>query len=539
MSSSSDFLLLKLNATPALLTSYNATFAGWETNNANALNSNFTVGIHHHNGDIKKISRDNDPPLSINAPTINGINTGAALSHWQVSWNKGITAGGSSGSPLFNSDHKIIGQLHAGDSYCEFQNDPDYYGKFSVSYSLGFFSKWLDPYHSGTTSIGAYNPSGKNEHCYNKVKDGNETGIDCGGDCPPCDWVADNWGADPCYNGVRDNGETGIDCGGICRPCGGFIQCNNCDIDGDETSIDCGGSCPPCNNGCTYKNFTLDDIFVYVNFDGPHLLNEMPCIVRVQEDIETSPNNYPIHMTYTSYLPTPNLSLFAGNKIVLKPKIWIEKGCIFKASIASCICRQPCAIIMTDRFSPNGDGINDEWCCYAVGYNRYEVRIVDRNNNLVYNSTGSITDGIACIWNGRNNSGRPWGSGAYYAFVKFFSDCNGKSKEINLTVSVFASSNNAPPKDIEYTEYFEEDNDYSVGNMKIYPNPASNYLTIKYPNSSNNALIYIINESGKVVYATTSSQMNNNIDVNNLVQGTYIVKVVDSDNVYIEKFIKK
>ncbi len=51
--------------------------------------------------------------------------------HWQVKFDVGKTAGGSSGSPLFNKKKQIIGQLHGGD------NIYDLYGKFSYS--------WLHP----------------------------------------------------------------------------------------------------------------------------------------------------------------------------------------------------------------------------------------------------------------------------------------------------------------------------------------------------------------------------------------------------------
>lgn len=46
--------------------------------------------------------------------------------------------------------------------------------------------------------------------CTDGLMNGNETGIDCGGLCPPCM---------TCFDGVRNQGETGIDCGGPCPPC--------------------------------------------------------------------------------------------------------------------------------------------------------------------------------------------------------------------------------------------------------------------------------------------------------------------------------
>ncbi len=73
--------------------------------------------------------------------------------------------------------------------------------------------------------------------CTDGIKNGSETGIDCGGsNCPPCP---------TCTDGIKNGLETGIDCGGPnCPPC---PTCNDGKKNGSETGIDCGGpNCPPC-----------------------------------------------------------------------------------------------------------------------------------------------------------------------------------------------------------------------------------------------------------------------------------------------------
>src|SRR6185312_11288647 len=87
--------------------------------------------------------------------------------------------------------------------------------------------------------------------------------IDCPGD-PSCPTDA------TCSNGVKDGEETGTDCGGPCKACpdgqgckvgsdctsaicvqGMCIAttCNDSAKDGDETDTDCGGSCKACPDG--------------------------------------------------------------------------------------------------------------------------------------------------------------------------------------------------------------------------------------------------------------------------------------------------
>lgn len=46
-----------------------------------------------------------------------------------------------------------------------------------------------------------------------------------------------------CTDGVQTGGETGLDCGGPCPPC---ESCNDGILNQGETLIDCGGPCPPC-----------------------------------------------------------------------------------------------------------------------------------------------------------------------------------------------------------------------------------------------------------------------------------------------------
>ncbi|MBK8787944.1 MAG: hypothetical protein IPN43_15975 [Chitinophagaceae bacterium] len=87
-------------------------------------------------------------------------------SHWQANWvatvtNHGITEGGSSGSPLFNSAGRIVGKLSGGPSSCGAvaADKNDFYGKISYDWVTNGaaasqqLKPWLDPANTGTTSI--------------------------------------------------------------------------------------------------------------------------------------------------------------------------------------------------------------------------------------------------------------------------------------------------------------------------------------------------------------------------------------------------
>lgn len=155
----SDFYLVELNSQPPA--SYNAFYAGWNRTNTAATSG---VCIHHPAGSAKKVSTYTS---SLQSATYNG---GAAGAHWRVYWSAttnghGVTEGGSSGSPIFDQNGRIVGQLSGGSSYCTATGSPDLYGKMYTNWdqcgtaATAQLEPWLDPIGSGVTVLdGAYEP---------------------------------------------------------------------------------------------------------------------------------------------------------------------------------------------------------------------------------------------------------------------------------------------------------------------------------------------------------------------------------------------
>jgi hypothetical protein len=151
-STTSDFLLLELNASKEALSYYGIAYAGWERNDNNSSASPYIVCIHHPNGDVKKISKDN------NAPGSNSLGR-AEEYFWEVVWNFGTTEYVSSGAPLFNSNHRVIGQLYSGSADCSTPDGSDDFGKLSFSWSTGNLGKWLDPQNTNASFVDTYKPN--------------------------------------------------------------------------------------------------------------------------------------------------------------------------------------------------------------------------------------------------------------------------------------------------------------------------------------------------------------------------------------------
>jgi hypothetical protein len=149
----SDVALLLLNDTPPA--SYNVQYAGWDaTDSESAVSS--AVCIHHPGGNVKKFSREDDAPYH--------DTSGGAQVWWVDDWELAVTEPGSSGSPLFNQDHRIIGQLYGGASACNGSSGNgqyDFYGRFGVSWDNGNTAAsrlrdWLDPLNTGTLVLDGY-----------------------------------------------------------------------------------------------------------------------------------------------------------------------------------------------------------------------------------------------------------------------------------------------------------------------------------------------------------------------------------------------
>ncbi|MGB1384021.1 MAG: trypsin-like serine peptidase [Flavobacteriales bacterium] len=138
-SGQSDVALIELSQTPPA--AFNVQYAGWDASGAIPASA---VGIHHPSGDVKKICFEDDSPSQQQAG-------GAAV--WYINeWELGVTEGGSSGSPLFDQNHRVIGQLYGGAAACAGSvnnGQPDWYGRFNVSWGLGL-AEYLDPAGTGT-----------------------------------------------------------------------------------------------------------------------------------------------------------------------------------------------------------------------------------------------------------------------------------------------------------------------------------------------------------------------------------------------------
>jgi len=133
-----DSQLYLLSATPPR--SFQPFFAGWDRA---AAQPGPAISISHPNGLPKKIARDDD------APSNNGT-------RWQVIWEVGKLMPGSSGSPLFNGQERVIGPACCvSDFNCDQWAN---YGRFGGFYDRFNLGQWLDPLATDPQGIDGFDP---------------------------------------------------------------------------------------------------------------------------------------------------------------------------------------------------------------------------------------------------------------------------------------------------------------------------------------------------------------------------------------------
>ena len=162
----SDFALLSLTENPLNRTGVTPYYLGWDRSGNSGTGG---VGIHHPNGDVKKIAT-----YSITPSNSNCFSSGNNY-FWRVNWQStthgwSVTEGGASGSPLINNNRRVIGQLY-GAGLCSNPNclnpseDIANYGKFSTSWTGNNNSDnrrrldhWLDPLGTNPTTLNGMHP---------------------------------------------------------------------------------------------------------------------------------------------------------------------------------------------------------------------------------------------------------------------------------------------------------------------------------------------------------------------------------------------
>ena len=124
----------------------------------------------------------------------------------------------------------------------------------------------------------------------------------------------------------------------------------------------------------------------------------------------------------TSNQQNPNHQFSGAGTYVVMQIVTNADGCI--DTIFSTIII-PENILIPNVFTPDGDGINDQWFVASSGFDEYSVEIYNRWGTKVWEATAS-----EIRWDGRSTAGQPMSDGTYYYIL------SGKLKTQNGPVDI-------------------------------------------------------------------------------------------------------
>jgi hypothetical protein len=116
---------------------------------------------------------------------------------------------------------------------------------------------------------------------------------------------------------------------------------------------------------------------------------------------------------------------------------------------------------------------------------------------------------------------------------------------VNFTPYVHCDSSaiTVPPpincQTVVLTQVEENANHLISEALEIYPNPASDNITLNLSKDILKAQLKIFNILGEMNYSSLISSQQTNIDISMLANGVYMVEVITENNILRQKFIKQ
>jgi hypothetical protein len=153
-----DMCLVELDEQPNPI--FGVSYAGWSRAD---LAPSSAVAIHHPSTDEKSISFEHDP---LQITSYYGTTSPGDGNYLRVvDWDLATTEEGSSGSAIFDPDHRVVGHLHGGLASCT-NDESDWYGRLAAGWEGGGepqlrLKDWLDPGDTGAIVVDTWAPGAR------------------------------------------------------------------------------------------------------------------------------------------------------------------------------------------------------------------------------------------------------------------------------------------------------------------------------------------------------------------------------------------
>jgi lysyl endopeptidase len=448
--------------------SFNAYFSGW--NNSNTPPTS-TVSIHHPAGDIKKISFDDNPAVAVQE-----MGSSEPNSSWQVIWDRNTTTeGGSSGSPLFDQNKRIIGQLWGGGASCSNLSAPDYYGRLHNSWepagsnSTNQLKYWLDPSGTGVEFI-----------------DGISAGV-------PQNELDGALGSPA--------GMSGNICGGTINPGFNLVNLGATTMTSATISYSFNGNTPQIINWsgslATFQSEFID-LPQQTFGTGSHTFSAS--VTAVNGGADDNAGNNTISSSFSTVV--------GGADVVMN----MQMDC-YGSEISWTLRNSEGTALFSggpyqDEFF-NPPLISEEWCladgCYALTIN------------------DEFGDGIA---------GGGWcsttGSVTINEGITVLSQLTEDEADFGSSTTLNFCTAGAANASVE---------SLLLEQIKLYPNPAKEYVEISFPFSGEKR-IELLSSNGSLIGSYVTTEANYQIDLSGLANGIYAARIITDKGVVNKKLVK-
>lgn len=133
------------------------------------------------------------------------------------------------------------------------------------------------------------------------------------------------------------------------------------------------------------------------------------------------------------------------------------------------------------------------------------------------------------------------------SFGNYHLTYNSPAKDAGLNLGAFVDFDGVPvpfgmQTDIGAYEYYVPSNVkplHANSLMRVYPNPASNKISIEYPAIKKDAIISIYNMQGKLLLQQMIRQERTELDISRFAKGVYIIELGNKDKIEVTSFVKK
>lgn len=296
----------------------------------------------------------------------------------------------------------------------------------------------------------------------------------------------------------------------------------------------------------------IDDVELYdegccIPYKQYENTSDLPSLTQTSDYIKAGNDaGIPSTSGNVTVLSGQNVTFKAGNTVILEPGFNVQTGAIFNAIIEDCNSSTLSTgdinvPFVPNVFTPNGDGINDNYCLNVTGANQYHIQIFDRWGTLRFDYLDFIYSSFVCMWDGRCNQGFPNCSSStvpedvYFYIITLFNCTN--SVEYTGNLNIFRGY--TPNDDPELNDTLS-----GISELTIFPNPNDGSFQISIIDKDGEIEIKeleIYNIMGKLIYKNNSNIGKVEvISIEDYADGIYYIRSLDiNGEIKMKKLIKQ